>query len=361
MQWDLLEESYQQVLKLDPDNCDAFMGLCRSYLSQRRNMDAVEAALNAIGQLYFNPTAHYLLGVALLRVGRLPRAIEAFKVCLAQNPNHVRAHKRLAHIYKSRLHQESAAAEHLEMASRLEGMIEDSDPDDNESSKVVSRVPMASDQNLMQSSVSFTPPMSNCLEETAVIVSGLPRSGSSMMMQMLEAGGIPLLTDGIRSADEDNQRGYYEYEPIKNLQADSSCFANAIGKGVKIVVPLLGCVLHRKDIPIRVVFMDRDLDEVINSQRTMLARKEKQGAALLDNRLWQVFNRQLNQTRNALSARKVPVLYVSHSECISNPHSVAMQLNDFLGGDLDIKAIASCVDPALYRHRNDADKQALNA
>src|SRR5258708_19458598 len=102
------------------------------------------------------------------------------------------------------------------------------------------------------------------------IVSGLPRSGTSMMLRMLEAGGLPILTDGVRGADEDNPHGYLEWEAVKSLQRDASWVAAARGKGVKVIYYFL------RDLPVdchyRVIFMRRDIAEVLASQRPMLDR-----------------------------------------------------------------------------------------
>ncbi len=110
-----------------------------------------------------------------------------------------------------------------------------------------------------------------------VIVSGLPRSGTSMLMNMLLDGGVPLLTDGIRNADHGNSRGYFEYEPVKALEkhGDLSWLPRARGKAVKIISFLLTWLPERYDY--RVIFMQRDLDEIIASQNRMLARPEEPG------------------------------------------------------------------------------------
>ena len=103
------------------------------------------------------------------------------------------------------------------------------------------------------------------------VVSGLPRSGTSMMMKMLEAGGIHPITDGEREADEDNPKGYYEFEPVKQMKADTSWMPRAQGKSIKIIAKLL------PDMPsgyeYRVLFMRRNMDEMLASQKKMLVRR----------------------------------------------------------------------------------------
>src|SRR6266704_120595 len=128
------------------------------------------------------------------------------------------------------------------------------------------------------------------------IVSGLPRSGTSLMMQMLSAGGMPILTDGVRAADEDNPRGYLEFEAVKRTKEDSTWVAGASGKAVKMVYLLL------HDLPAgneySVILMRRDIREVIASQRAMLARLGKQGADVTDERMAAIFEEQMQAARN---------------------------------------------------------------
>src|SRR5579872_1312474 len=103
------------------------------------------------------------------------------------------------------------------------------------------------------------------------IVSGLPRSGTSMMLRMLAAGGLPILTDGVRTPDEDNPHGYLEWEGVKSLARDASWVASARGKGVKVIYYWLRDL--PRDCRYRVIFMRRDLDEVLASQAAMLERR----------------------------------------------------------------------------------------
>src|SRR2546428_1479705 len=108
-------------------------------------------------------------------------------------------------------------------------------------------------------------------QQFITIVSGLPRSGTSMMMRMLDAGGLPVLVDNIRKADDDNPYGYYEFEPVKRLSSDSSWLREARGKAFKMVYALLYEL--PKDYDYRVIVMQRKMDEIIASQRAMLCRQ----------------------------------------------------------------------------------------
>lgn len=183
------------------------------------------------------------------------------------------------------------------------------------------------------------------------IVSGLPRSGTSMMMKMLEAGGIPPLTDAIREADEDNPKGYYEFERVKKLkEGDTDWLPDARGKAVKVISALLKYL--PSDYRYKVIFMERDMAEVLASQRKMLARRGKRSDEAEDAAMAQHFERHLQEVKRWLEAQpNIEVLYVHYGRVIQNPLSDIERLNVFLGGNLDTRAMAQVIDPNLYRNR----------
>ena len=188
------------------------------------------------------------------------------------------------------------------------------------------------------------------LENTIVVVSGLPRSGTSLMMQMLEAGGIPPFADFQRTADDDNPKGYYELEAIKQLKSRPEVLKDAPGKVVKAIHMLLA------DLPdeyqYKVVFMRRDLKEVVASQRKMLERSGKRGAALKDEALIKVFQGQLDKVDAWLKTKpNIQVLNIPHRSLINDPAPLIDSLNAFLGGGLDTNAMSAVIDPDLYRNR----------
>ena len=182
------------------------------------------------------------------------------------------------------------------------------------------------------------------------VVSGLPRSGTSMMMMMIEAGGIPVLTDRIRRPDEDNPKGYYEYEPVKRTKADASWVRDGVGKVVKVVHLLLS------DLPVdhayRIVLMRRNLDEVLASQRTMLERQGQKGSDLHPERLATIFAGQLDKLTVSLrQVEHIRLLEVHHGNVIRDPHGQAERVNAFLDGGLNVETMATVVDASLYRQR----------
>ena len=190
-------------------------------------------------------------------------------------------------------------------------------------------------------------------EDSVTIVSGLPRSGTSLMMQMLQAGGMPPLTDGRRVPDEDNPRGYFEHEGVKHSRSDVSWLEQAGGKVVKVVHLLLPHLPAGRNY--RVIFMLRDLEEVIVSQRVMLQHQGRPAVRLTDAALAGVFEKQLATTRGWLAQQpNVHVLYLNYRDVIGHPLVVAGQINHFHNGNLRVADMAAAVDPSLYRQRKSA-------
>ena len=189
--------------------------------------------------------------------------------------------------------------------------------------------------------------------EPIIVVSGLPRSGTSMAMKMLDAAGIPLVTDEVRLPDEDNPRGYFELESVKALgeQDDKSWLAEAGGKAIKIISHLL------RELPdhhaYKVIFMNRHIQEVIRSQNKMLIRRgeelsgdDQNVTALLEQHL-RLIQPWLRKQQN------FSVLDLHYSEVVSAPLQGAVQMADFLERELEHEKMASVVDPGLYRNRAD--------
>ena len=192
------------------------------------------------------------------------------------------------------------------------------------------------------------------------VVSGLPRSGTSLMMQFLAAGGLPPLTDATRAADPSNPRGYLELEAVKRLKADRSWLPQARGKAVKIIHLLLPELVAAADAGLReeyrVVLMRRPVEEVVASQRAMLARQGKPAAAVPDAQLGKLFLDQLERAERLLTGRpEFRVCTVSYPALVADPSVEAARVNAFLGGGLDEAAMARAVDPSLYREKSPGD------
>ena len=185
-----------------------------------------------------------------------------------------------------------------------------------------------------------------------VVVSGLPRSGTSMAMKMLDAGGVEVVTDGLRTPDEDNPRGYYEDERVKDLgtTADSVWLRQARGKAIKIISFLL------KDLPsdnnYKVLFMERELSEVLASQQKMLVNRGE-SSTTEDPLMRALYVEHLRHVKFLVGYRRhFDALFVDYRRALADPRSEAQRVNLFLGGHLDERAMVEVIDPELYRNRS---------
>jgi LPS sulfotransferase NodH len=182
------------------------------------------------------------------------------------------------------------------------------------------------------------------------IVSGLPRSGTSLMMQMLAAGGMPILSDGERAPDIDNPRGYLEWERIKQLRKDPECIAEAEGKVVKIISLLLLSLPAGHEY--RVIFMQRPLPEVLASQELMQRHRGTAKSAADRDLIASGFEKNLRAVNAWLDGKSyVKTLRVSYHELLRDAETIARSLSEFLSADLDVAAMTRRVDRTLYRNR----------
>jgi hypothetical protein len=185
-----------------------------------------------------------------------------------------------------------------------------------------------------------------------VVVSGLPRSGTSLMMQMLQAGGLEIVTDARRGPDDSNPKGYFELEAVKDLDKGGrhEWLAAARGKAVKVVSPLVRRLPPTYDY--RVIFMQRDLDELVASQNRMLADRGAPQDDAQNERIKTLYRAHVDDTLRILRARpRVATLVVDHGEAVARPADAAARVSRFLGGRLDVARMAAAADPSLHRHR----------
>ena len=350
--WQEAQAQLEQILAIDPINAHAQLGLCRVFLGLKKPKKALDAALASVGLIYHNPIAHFYCALARRRLGRKDEAITSLQVALAQNPVFPAAHRCLADIYRRR-ECVGKANEHRSLAEAAEqriaafkaggGLAEDADL------KLDVDLLRGTGLYNLAGSESLPPPS----PETVIIVSGLPRSGTSMLMQMLQAGGLPILTDGERAADESNERGYFELEAVKRLTQDpeKAWLREAGGKVVKVIAQLLPSL--PPGIPYRILFMARPLGEILASQRTMLNRTGREGSKQSERQLAATYLKQIEQTRQILSnyPENVHVLNVDYHRTLADPEATSARVNAFLGGGLDEAAMAAAVDPELRRER----------
>jgi len=296
--------AFELILKLDPNNANAYFGLALNQLQLGQNEDAAENALNAIGLLYHFPRAHFVLGRALMNLQMYEDSARAFELSLEMMPRLINARRWLISIYEDHLQQPKNAEKHRKI-------------------------------------------MEDILNKKITIVSGLPRSGTSMMMQMLTAGGIEVLSDFIREPDSNNPKGYYEYEKVKNLAKDNTWLNEAEGKVVKIISQLLQFL--PAEFEYDVIFMDRDLDEILRSQQIMLGKDPDVYPTAIAN----AFTKELQKVDAWAKAQPgVRLRHVNYKDVIENPILIAHEINEFLSDRLDVEKMIDAVEPDLYRNRS---------
>lgn len=321
---------YTQAMELNPESDQAFAGLALIALKQEMYEDAVGYALDAIGYNYNSPVSHFYLAKALCGMENYKSAAEALEVCLKMQPNFGIARNMIMEVY-SLLKMPQKVEEHRAFFNNTK------DCNHEKLQKAVLEQAVFYTKNLI-------------LTNPIVVVSGLPRSGTSVMMQLLQSGGLPVFTDNLRTADENNPRGYFEHEAVKGISRNDQWMGQAQGKAVKIVAQLLPCIPPR--FTYRIIFMERKMDEIIASQHKMLVRDGKQKEKTYPGGLDLIFRKQLQQTKEWLQSQpNIDVLYINYENVINLPLEVSRQVKDFLHLPLDTKRMVESVDQKLYRER----------
>jgi hypothetical protein len=171
-----------------------------------------------------------------------------------------------------------------------------------------------------------------------------------MMMAMLEAGGMPVLTDNIRTADEDNPRGYYELERVKQIEHDPSWLEDVKGKAVKMVSALLEHL--PQGYTYKVIFMRRKMEEILSSQKQMLIRRGEPADSVPDEKMAEIFRKHLSWVKRWLGGQpNIKVIYVSYNEVLANPAAQARRVNQFLDNALNVESMVNVVDKRLHRQQ----------
>jgi hypothetical protein len=187
-------------------------------------------------------------------------------------------------------------------------------------------------------------------DKAIIVVSGLPRSGTSMMMKMLEEGGVQILTDAVRGADNDNPNGYYEFELVKKLpHGQNQWLADVNHKAVKIISALLEYLpaSYRYEI----IFMEREPREILASQQKMLANRNEK-SEISDAEMQEQFQKHLAAIKYWLARQpNMDVMYVDYNKMISNPENYCQAITDFIAIPVDVSKMLAVPNERLYRNR----------
>jgi predicted AlkP superfamily phosphohydrolase/phosphomutase/tetratricopeptide (TPR) repeat protein len=331
--WDEAAEAAKGSIALDPDNPQPYLALTRQLIHRKLYAEAAECALTAISLDFSRANAHFLLGVALAGEGKRDESCQALLTCLKREPAFLRAYRLLARLYREQGDEAKAQACQQQYRTVID----------------LGKVKSVPPPNPRPLSPTPKPPATQ-EEMEFVIVSGLPRSGTSLMMQILRAGGIPVMTDGKRAADEDNPEGYWEWEDIKLLPKHPEIIANAKGKAVKIISALIPSLplQHRY----KVIFMKRPVTQVVESQVAMLTR---QGKPPVEDKIHmaKLLDQHSNQVRALLQrSKRVDFMEVDYPALLTHPQPVIEEIAKFL--DASFKpdpSVFKCIKPRLQRQR----------
>ena len=356
--WPAAQEAFEHLITMSPDDAQAHLGLATCHLHQQRAEQSVESALAAISLDFTLARAHFVLARALLCLRDFPRAEQALRAALRLVPAFAQAHQFLATLCRatnrwdeSLQHQTARIAiltARQQQGERIEQLRAESRERTAHRGQSLNLAPggssPASDASSAQDS--RTDPS---LDIT--LVSGLPRSGTSLMMQLLAAAGHPLLTDGTRAADENNPRGYYECEAIRDIARNPSVLAAAENRAVKIVSALLPHLPRQHRY--KIIFMRRPLEEIARSQHRMRFGTPGDPADLAA-KVVPLLEKHLATTLDLLRrAPQISLLEIDYPALIGDPAPILAQIVDFLGpANLPhAVAMAGVVDARLHRQR----------
>ncbi len=358
LQWENARGAYQKALALDEDNARAYLGLSTVYRRLGDNQQTVDAALRAIGLLYRLPLAHFNLGVALVRSGESERATLAFETALRFQPELVNAHRYLATIHRMEGGDAAKAAFHRGEVLRLttrRGRETGAADAKREQLFDLPEIPKREERHAILLKERPDPkPEAEKSGKTFVLVSGLPRSGTSLMMQLLEAGGLPAMTDAQRVADIDNPRGYYEWEAIKQIGKKPELLDDPAvdGRAIKCISMLLPQLPARHQY--KVIFMTRPVAEVVASQQAMTSRLGTKGAELDSEQLERGLRAHREEVRRwAAAAPHIEWLEIDYPALVRDAAPALAKLREFLGAERlpNESSMAAAIDPGLHRKK----------
>ncbi len=358
--WEDAERLYQRSAKLNPDDARAHQGLSRVYCRLGRNQETIDHALTATALIFRLPHAHLNLGIALARSGHPEQAETAFQTALQISPGFVHAHRALSRLYKNRLQDFARAAEHQVMVQQYSAVRsrEQQMRRQAKAAPMPAELPdLPTEAQRREQLLSERPDRVDERKPSGkefVLVSGLPRSGTSLMMQMLEAAGLPPKTDGERSPDKDNPKGYYEWEAIKKIQTDRKLLdeEGLEAKAIKVISMLLKQMPYQHRY--KVIFMTRPIEEVAASQAKMIDHRGTGGSEQSEAELVRTLSTHRTEIISWLENHpRVEFLQVDYPSLVKDPKTIVPRIAAFLGEALhDPEAMYGPIDSGLYRNRS---------
>ncbi len=295
-------ELLEAAIEKEPQKANFHATIAEILLQLDEYEEAADYALTSIELVKYYPKAHFLLGQALEKMGDLENAKLAFEMATKLKPKE--------------FHQAEMSLENINKKIEL--------------------------------NLKFDNKATNIYRENQItIVSGLPRSGTSLMMQMLDNGGMNTLKDYKREADISNPKGYFEYQPVMSLYKDNSWLGEGQDKAVKIVAPLLKYLDPK--FRYKIIFMNRDLNEIMQSQQKMLGRNED----VFPVKLYNEFQKLLMNI-DAWNKKEpgVEILYIDYKELLNNPKENIDMIENFLGVKLEKDRMVQAIDKSLYRNKS---------
>ncbi len=345
-QWDKSREAFEAALAIDPESPAPLLGLARTALAERKFTEAATLARTSIGLLYFQPKAHYILGLASYRQGQFDQAEASFLICVKQAPLFGAAFRKLAQIAQL-IHRDPGKTIYYKDQAKVarQGV------QDLHKKRTTTPTQSTSPQSASPQNTPTLNPDTSSLKNTPedqiiTIVSGLPRSGTSLMMQILEAAGLPTFTDGKRTPDESNQKGYYEHDQVAGLmnQTDTTWLHQAKGHSLKVVAPLLSKL--PKELKYRVLFMERNIQDVLQSQSTMLTRLGKKSGT---GNIEKAYHQQVEAAKTWLHDQNIPAISIPFEDLVHTPAPLLQNISTFLGLPHPSEAMEQAINPQMHR------------
>ncbi len=348
-EWDKAEKHFRFALKRDPDHAGAHCQLSECLLHTKNHEESLEHAFTAVELLYSDPRHHVQLGRALKANGEAEGARTAFNVALRQHYEYPEAHAEMCDLIENHFDEPDVAEKHRikskqdpQAHTQLDTSLAEAEVQRKANERKSRRTPIIGKSSLWNRVES---------NEVITIVSGLPRSGTSAMMQMLTAGGMEAYTDAMRAPDKNNPAGYLEHSKSQSLQLDSSWIHNARGKCVKVIAQLLPYLPVEERY--RIIFMDRDLREVTQSQKIMLTNLNRPTSGLSNVDLMQTLNSQTVRAEQWMKkSGNIQALFINYLDLVNSSTEVVSKADVFLCRNLNRERMIASVKPELHRQQS---------